>query len=228
MDRQVKHAVILGYGPGLGAAVAEGFAQAGFGLALIARDAEKLARAAAAYTERGIETYSFAADAGDTTALSNALDLLHRRLGDPEILVYNAAAWRTGPVLALSPEALEDDFRICVSGALAAVRAVAPAMAAAGRGTILLTGGGFALYPTASAPSLSIGKAGLRALALMLAAELAPQGVNVATITIMGTIAEGTPFAPARIAAAFRAAHESPAKPEILFDGAGPTGFQLN
>jgi short-subunit dehydrogenase len=228
MDRGLKHAVIVGYGSGLGAAVARRFAQAGFSLALIARDAEKLASAAAAYAGQGIEAHDFPADAGNAGALAGALDLARRRLGDPDVLVYNAAAWRPGPVLALTPEALEEDFRICVSGALIAARVVAPAMAAARRGTILLTGGGFALYPTARAPSLSIGKAGLRALALMLAEELTPQGVKVATITIMGVIAEGTPFAPAQVAAAFLAAHESPSKPEIRFDGAGAAGFQLN
>lgn len=123
---------------------------------------------------------------------------------------------------------MDADFRVCVVGALIAARALAPAMVAEGRGTLLFTGGGFALYPSSSAPSLSIGKAGLRSLALMLAEELRPQGLKVATITIAGSIAEGTPFAPSRIAAAFMAAHHFQTKPELLFDGKGPTGFQLD
>lgn len=116
------------------------------------------------------------------------------RFGDPEVLVYNAAAWRPGPVLALRPEQLVADFQVCTVGALVAARAVAPAMQARKRGTIIFTGGGYALFPSAGAPSLSIGKAGIRALALMLATELEPSGVRV------GTVAPGTRFDPDAIA----------------------------
>jgi NADP-dependent 3-hydroxy acid dehydrogenase YdfG len=51
MNRRLKHAVIAGYGSGPGAAVAQVFAQESFALALIARDAGKLAHAAPGYAE---------------------------------------------------------------------------------------------------------------------------------------------------------------------------------
>lgn len=46
-------------------------------------------------------------------------------------------------------------------------------------GTILVTGGGFAIYPNADWLSLSIGKTGGRALALALAPELAKKNIRV-------------------------------------------------
>ncbi len=133
------------------------------------------------------------------------------RFGPVDVLVYNAATWRDGPVLALTPEQLVEDFRVCAVSALVSARAVAPAMRARGQGTIIFTGGGFALFPSAVAPSLSIGKGAIRALALMLAAELAPSGVRVGTVTIMGVVAPGTKFDPDAIARRYLDIHRGAA-----------------
>jgi NAD(P)-dependent dehydrogenase (short-subunit alcohol dehydrogenase family) len=215
-------AIIIGYGPGVGGAVAEAFAREGYPLALIARDANKLDEAVKVLLAKGIQAQAFCADAGDAVSLTTALNEVRHTLGDAEVLHYNAAYWRLGPVLETTPESFDDDFRVCVTGALVAARALAPAMIAAGRGTLLFTGGGLALYPSPQAPSLSVGKAGIRALALMLAEELAPHNVRVGTVTIAGEVATGTPFASDKIAKAFMSLHLSPVDPktaEIVFRG---------
>lgn len=215
-------AAIIGYGPGVSGAVAEAFAREGYPLALIARDAAKLDLAVKALQATGITAQGFAADAGNAASLTTALDAVRGALGDAEVLLYNAALWRPGPVLDTTPESFDKDFQVCVTGALIAARALAPAMIAAGRGTLLFTGGGLALYPSPQAPSLSVGKAGIRALALMLAEELAPKGVRVGTVTIAGEVAVGTLFAPENIAEAFLSLHRTPADPktaEFVFRG---------
>jgi hypothetical protein len=48
--------------------------------------------------------------------------------------------------------------------------------------------------------TVSLGKAALRSAATMLGADLAPDGIRVATLTIAGQIVAGTAFDPARIA----------------------------
>ncbi len=215
-------AIIIGYGPGVSGAVAEAFAGEGYPLALIARDSAKLDAAVGALGARGIKAEGFTADAGDAASLTMALDAVRDAYGDAEVLLYNAAYWRPGPVLATTPDSFDEDFRVAVTGALVSARALAPAMIAAGRGTLLFTGGGLALYPSPQAPSLSVGKAGIRALALMLAEELAPHGIRVGTVTISGEVAPGTAFAPDLIAQAFMTLHRSPADPEtaeIVFSG---------
>ncbi len=222
MTQSKGPAIIIGYGPGVSAAVAEAFAREGYPLALIARDAAKLDRVVEVLRASGFEAQGFAANSGDAAALTSALVAARDAFGDAEVLVYNAALWRPGPVLATTPESFDADFQVCVTGALVAARALAPAMIAATRGTLLFTGGGLALYPSPQAPSLSVGKAGIRALALMLAAELAPEGIRVGTVTIAGEVAAGTPFAPEKIAQAFLALHRSPPDPataEIVFRG---------
>lgn len=206
-------AVIVGHGSGVGAAVARAFGREGMAVALLARDGTRAADAAAAMEQAGEapQAAGYRADAGDAASLGAALDAAVARFGAVDVLAYNAAAWRAGPVLALTPEQLVEDFRVCTVGALAAARAVAPAMQARRRGTIIFTGGGFALFPSAMAPSLSIGKAGIRALALMLAAELAPSGVRVGTVTIMGVVAAGTKFDPDAIARRYLDIHHGTA-----------------
>jgi len=204
-----SNAVVVGYGPGIGAAVAEAFGQAGHTLSLIARDGTKVQAAAADWVSRGHKAIGLAANAGESQALRAALREARDALGDPEVLVYNAAAWRPGPVLNLTPIELVQDFEVCVAGALTAASAVVESMRSRGRGSILFTGGGLALHPSRFAPSLSIGKAGIRALALMLADELAPSGVKVGTVTVAGTVADGTSLSPTRIAQAFLELHHN-------------------
>lgn len=205
--------VIVGYGPGVAAGVARAFGAEGMSLALIARNAAKLDSAVSELARDGREGAGFAADAGDPASLAAAIEAARQRFGDPAVLVYNAAVWRPGPVLETDPAVLAGDLAIDVGGALAAARAVAPAMRARRSGSILFTGGGFALYPSPVAPTLSMGKAAIRSLALMLAEELAPANVRVGTVTIMGTVAPGTRFDPDAIAGAFLDLHRGPADP---------------
>lgn len=57
-----------------------------------------------------------------------------------------------------------------------------------GAGTILLTGGDFALHPHPDYLSLSIGKAGIRALAQGLFESFKEKEVHVATVTVAGFV----------------------------------------
>lgn len=79
-----------------------------------------------------------------------------------------------------------------MGGALVAVQAVAPFMFERGEGSILLTGGGFALNPLPEFLSLSIGKAGIRALAQGLFEEFKSKGVHIATVTVSTTVTPGS------------------------------------
>ena len=54
-----------------------------------------------------------------------------------------------------------------------------------------------------TAATLGVQKAALRALVQALAADLRPDGIHVATVTVRGTVAEGTPFAPDVVAQVF-------------------------
>jgi NAD(P)-dependent dehydrogenase (short-subunit alcohol dehydrogenase family) len=80
-------------------------------------------------------------------------------------------------------------------------------MQAAGRGSLLFTGGGLALAPKPGLAAAALGKAALRSLALSLGEELAPLGIHAATVTIRGYVQPGTPLAPDLIAQVFWEMH---------------------
>lgn len=83
-------------------------------------------------------------------------------------------------------------------GAITAAAHAVPAMAERGSGSFLVTGG--MPEPKPEYVSLSLGKAGLRALVALLDKQYGPAGVHVATVTVDGPVAPGTAFDPDDIA----------------------------
>lgn len=199
---------IVGFGTGVSTGVARAFGKEGYTLALLARNPAKLEANSQELKQAGYPVQTIAADAGNQESLIKAFAQIRAQLGDPEVLIYNAAAFSFGKPSSISFEQLVSDFQVNVAGALIAAQQVIPAMKANKRGTILLTGGGLALNPFADASSLAIGKAGIRSLAFTLAQELADAGIRVGTVTICGTVQPGTHFDPDAIAQSYLALHQ--------------------
>lgn len=202
---------LIGAGPGVSASVARRFGGEGFRVVAFARRAAALEQQVQALREAGIDARAQQAGASDLAGLALALGHAAAAHGEPDVLVYNAAGARYKPLADLSAAELMADLQVSVGGALAAVQAVLPAMRARGRGTLLLTGGGFAFEPMPPMASLGAGKAALRNLAFSLHADLAPAGIHAGTVTICGTVKPGTAFDPDRIADSFWALHAQPA-----------------
>jgi short-subunit dehydrogenase len=146
---------------------------------------------------------------------------LYGRNGAPGVIIYNAALGAPDRLLTSTVAHLQEAYAADVIGAIVVAQSAAPAMKAAGFGTILVTGGGFADHPIPALATLSLGKAALRSAATMLGADLGPDGIRVATLTIAGQIVAGTSFDPARIAERYLEIVQSdgPWKAEFLFTG---------
>jgi NAD(P)-dependent dehydrogenase (short-subunit alcohol dehydrogenase family) len=190
--------VIVGAGPGIGTSVARRFGQAGMRVGLVARTAASIESARAALAEAGVDAAGAMADAAQGTQVTAALDALTGQLGVPEVLVYNAGLIRADRPGELGQEGHLAAYAINVLGALTSAAHLAPAMSEAGGGTIVLTGG--MPEPDPGYTSLSLGKAGVRALTMLLAREYGPAGIHVATVTVCGAVAPGSRFDPDRIA----------------------------
>lgn len=200
--------LIVGAGPGIGHSVAQAFAREGYAIALAARHADKLRALQPALEKLGTTSRAYAVDAGDEASLRSLFASVRKDLGDPEVLVYNPAAHAVGKPTTIGSDKLAADFRVNVTGALICAQEAATAMKDRGRGTILLTGGGFAHEPAANYASLSLGKAALRNLTYTLAQELGAYGIHVATVTVYGFVQSGTHYDPARIAEAYLRLHK--------------------
>lgn len=215
--------LIVGFGPGIGHGTALAFARAGYRLALISRDAAKSAPALAELRAAGHTVELLPADAANPQSLTSAISALSAKLGNPDVLIYNAVAYRPALPTTLTTDDLLNDFRTNVAGALLAAQTVLPHMRSKNAGALLFTGGGWALYPDASVASTAIGKTGLRHLALMLAQELAPTHIRAGTLTVLGPVAPNTPFDPTLIGQAYLQMATCPLSqftPEVQFKGA--------
>ena len=191
----MSSAIVIGAGPGIGASVARRLGREGLAVGLIARSRRTLDVTAA--TVPGT-VFAAAADVAREDDLRAALDELIERAGVPELLVYNVALIQADAPGALTAAQHLDAYAVNVVGAITAVAHVGPRMAAARRGTIVLTGG--MPEPVPEVTSLSLGKAGIRALTQLLARAYEPRGVHVATVTVGGTVAPGTAYDPDDIA----------------------------
>jgi short-subunit dehydrogenase len=201
-------AVIIGVGPGIGTSVARRFAAAGMPLGLIARTAATLNAARAAVAATGVAVAGATADAGRDDQLTAALDALTAQLGVPGALIYNAGLIQRDRPGELSHERHFAAYAINVLGAMTAAVHLAPAMAEAGGGTVVITGG--MPEPDPEVTSLSLGKAGVRALTRLLASEYGPAGIHVATVTVGSAVAPGGQYDPDQIAEYYWRLHTQP------------------
>ncbi|HWF16995.1 MAG TPA: SDR family NAD(P)-dependent oxidoreductase [Acidimicrobiales bacterium] len=195
-----RRLLLVGAGPGLGMAVARRFADEGYRVTLVARSTDGLRDLAASLADTGAQIDTIAADASDSEGLRARMADLYNEQGAPGLIIYNAVVGAPDTLLSSSVEHLHTAYAVDVIGAIVVTQVAAPAMRAAGSGTIIVTGGGFADHPIPALATVSLGKAALRSAATMLGADLESDGIRVATLTIMGQIVAGTAFDPANIA----------------------------
>lgn len=181
-------AVVVGAGPGLGAALARRFAEAGMKVAVARRQTDELESLASEIGGR-----AYACDATDHGAVEALFAAVERDLGSPSVVSFNAGAYRPGGVLEITPEDFELCWRIGCLGGFNVAQAAARRMLEAGSGTLLFTGATAALRGGAGFANLAVPKFGLRALAQSLARELGPKGIHVAHLIIDGQIAAERP-----------------------------------
>jgi short-subunit dehydrogenase len=195
-----SHLLLIGAGPGLGLAVARRFAVGGYRVTLAARSADRLGDLAGSLSDTGAEIGTIETDASDPEGVRATMTQLYRGAGAPGVIIYNAVMGAPDQLLTASVEHLQAAYAVDVISAVVVAQVAAPAMKAAGFGTIIVTGGGFADHPIPALATVSLGKAALRSAATMLGSDLAQDGIRVATLTIAGQIAPGTAFDPERIA----------------------------
>lgn len=199
-----RHVLIVGAGPGIGTALAIQAAWSGAHVTLAARSAETLdAATLAVYNSMPEPRLSLLqVDAGDPFALRRIIaDHADRTEVPIDVALFNVSMWVPGGWDS-DPGEVDAGLRTGVVSGLAMAQALIPSMRELPQATLLFTGGGTADRPMTASLGLGLQKAALRNLALGLDAELSGTSIRARTLTIHGTIAPDTPFAPERIAAA--------------------------
>lgn len=180
-------AVVIGVGPGLGAALVRRFAAA-YPVAMLARNADYLKGLAREVRDTGATVLDVTCDVSDPAQVTKAFRAVRKDLGEPEILLYNAGTGKFGSITEITPEQYEADWRVNALGAFVAAKEVAPAMIAREHGTMLFTGATAGVKAGAKSVSFGPAKFAMRGLAQSLARDLGPKGIHVAWINVDGSI----------------------------------------
>lgn len=181
---------IVGAGPQLGLAIARTFGSQGFDVALISRNPDKLDALVGKLTAEGITAAAFPADVLDRDALTRALKDAAARFGGIDVLEYSPVGTLGSTALTTptgtEPAHVQHEIEFQLYGAIAATRAVLPAMREAGAGTLLYTTGAGSIDPVPQVGNVNAAAAALRNWAINLHKELADaaSGVQAAHVGI--------------------------------------------
>jgi short-subunit dehydrogenase len=187
-----KVAVITGAGAGVGRATAEEFAQHGFDVALLSRDAYRLERAASELIRHGVRALPISTDVADPAAVEAAADRAEAELGPIDVWVNVAMATVFSPVSKLSAEEVERGTKVTYLGQVHGMMSALKRMRVRNRGTIVNVGSALA-YRSVPLQSIYCGaKAAIRGFTDSLRSEIIHDKLDV-HLTIVDLPAINTP-----------------------------------
>ena len=173
-------ALVTGVGPGTGAAIVRRFADAGYRVAMLARNADRLAQLEAEIPG----SIAITCDVSQPSELEQAV----RSAGDPEVIVHNAVGGAFGTFEKVDANTLQQNIEINTLALFNLARLTTPAMIAHAKGAIIITGNTSALRGKAAFAGFAPTKAAQRILAESLARDLGPKGIHVAYLIIDAVI----------------------------------------
>lgn len=176
--------VVVGVGPGNGAAFARQFTSEGYRVALLARRTEFTLELAAKLD--GAKAY--ACDVTDAASVERTFAAIRMELGDVDVLVYNPGAGVWANVEEITAEAFENSWRANVFGALLASKQVIPAMKKNQRGSIVFIGATASRRGGPRTAAFAPAKAAQKSLAESMARHLWPAGIHVALVILDGVV----------------------------------------
>lgn len=175
-----RNALITGASLGLGKAMAARFAEAGAGIAMLARRAEVLEEARAEIAAaHDVEIRTYVCDVGDADEVARAFARVGADFGQVDILVNNAGTSRTGRFLEIDDETWQADLDLKLFAAIRFARLALPDMIARRWGRILNVLNTAAKAPSGGSAPTSVSRAAGMALTKVLANEGAPHNVLV-------------------------------------------------
>ena len=178
-----RGALIVGAGSGLSAALARTLSEAGYKIALAARNSDKLKPLA-----EEVDAKCFSVDASSASQMQTVFTDLAADWPTLDVAVYNPSARVAGPVAELDPNAVQQALMITAFGGFLLGKHAAAWMEKQGHGSILFTGATASVKGFPEWSSFAMGKFALRGLAQSMARELGPKNIHVAHFIIDGGI----------------------------------------
>jgi NAD(P)-dependent dehydrogenase (short-subunit alcohol dehydrogenase family) len=174
-----KTAVITGASSGIGQATAQRYLAEGARVVLFGRNRAELEAVAAAAPDRA---HIVAGDVTRPEDLCRLAEEAGQRFGRIDIALPNAGIARVLPFAESTPEAMEEQFRTNLFGAVETVRLLLPLFGRAEGGAVLFVTTFLTRVGLPGLAAYSASKAALASFARTLAVELAPRGIRVNAI----------------------------------------------
>lgn len=171
--------VVTGAASGIGRATAQAFARSLSRLALVDRDAPRLAAVAAELTRGGAEVLPLPASVADPGAVEDAFAAVDARLGPVDVLVASAGIAMNRPTLELTAADWQRTLDVNLTGVFLCCQAAGRRMVPRGRGSIVNVASMYGIAAAAGRAAYCATKAAVVNLTRSLAVEWAPHGVRV-------------------------------------------------
>ena len=176
--------VVVGVGPGNGAALARRFAREGYAVALLARTTETSGPLAASLAD----ARAYGCDVTAAASVAATFTASEREMGPGHTLVYHAGSGVWGTIEEINPADFEGAFRVNALGLLLAAKQVIPSMKQQGGGNIVVIGATSSRRGVARTAAFAPAKAAQRSLAESMARHLWPQHIHVCLIVVDGVV----------------------------------------
>jgi NAD(P)-dependent dehydrogenase (short-subunit alcohol dehydrogenase family) len=172
---------VAGGSSGINLGIAKGFAQAGADVAIVSRNAERVAGAARELEAYGQRVLGLSADVRDAQAIADALRQAHDALGPIDVLVSGAAGNFLAPALGMSANGFKTVVDIDLNGTFHVMRGAFEHLRRPGA-CVLNISAPQAFNPTKFQAHVCAAKAGVDMLTRVLAMEWGAEGVRVNSI----------------------------------------------
>lgn len=160
-----RTALVTGASRGIGREVALGLARAGLDVALLARDADRLAEVAGEVRGLGRTAVALPCDVTDPVAVADAVARAERELGSVDLLVNNAGRIDTEvPLWEADPDEWWSVLETNVRGPFLLARQVVPGMLARGGGRVVDLNSGAGSHDNGHASAYNLSKTALMRL----------------------------------------------------------------
>jgi uncharacterized protein len=176
-------ALITGASSGIGEALAECFAKAGYNLVLVARSGDKLkALGKQLASEHGIKTWVAPADLSQPDAAQKLAAAMRRAKRPIDVLVNNAGVLNHGAFVDMPAQYHHAMIDLNITGLTTMIAHFAPGMVARGQGRILNVASIAAFQPIPSLATYAATKAYVLSLTESLSEEFKGTGVSITAL----------------------------------------------
>jgi 3-oxoacyl-[acyl-carrier protein] reductase len=191
MELNDKVVAITGGGRGIGRSIAEAFAARGARIALIDLGAEVLSTAEQELAATGVDVAGFTANVAREEQVAAAMDAIVARFGRLDVLINNAGIVKDGLLVKAKDGKVIDRMGLAqwqavidvdLTGVFLCAREAAARMIELGNGGVIVNVSSVSRHGNVGQTNYSAAKAGVAALSVVWAKELARYGIRCGTI----------------------------------------------